>query len=240
MTRAPASPAVVLFTLVATPAAAAGLRWTFGWPLLPCLAMAAVCCTSLLWIESRRSDETSTLWLLVPGLLAAVLLFHPLFEGMPSVGGGDAGNHLSIHHHFLRDDVKTYFGFAAGYALMGLFEALHFDTFEAFRGVWYFVFFCVTATFGFFCASATRSKAVVLAALLAAGWFLFIGPEIHYQQADGFFAHGYSMALLLTFVVAAHGMQTRWVILASLAFFAALRFSYGLNLGALGWRWPLH
>ncbi len=167
----------------------------------------------------------------MPGLLAAALLFHPRFEGMPSVGGGDAGNHLSIHHHFLHDNVKTYFGFAAGYALMGLLEALHFDTFEAFRAVWYLVFFSVSGVFGFFCASLQKNKAAVLAIAFTASWFLFVGPEIHYQQADGFFAHAYSMALLLTFVVAAQFIETRWLIAVSMAFFAALRFSYGLNLG---------
>ncbi len=213
------------------PALAGGIRASTYMSLWPAMALSGASLVALLLLTRVDSKGTLVVPAVCFGLFSCGVLFDARFDGMPSVGGGDAGNHLSIHFQFLKDAPNIYHGFVAGYALVGAFERVGLDPFESFRAVYYLVFFGV-ATAPVLTLSTHSKKQTALALVSVASlWLFFLGPELHYLQSDGFFAHAFSLGVLLALVVFIRALSPNTVLPWCLLTLVAVRFSYGLNLG---------
>lgn len=142
-------------------------------------------------------------------------------------GCADAANHLSLYRNFINIDPKSYQGFNALYVSWYLFEKIFsFDTNFALYLSLLFPLFSICFIFArlinrsnFFFTLLTLCSAVIL-------FETVILPIIHYNQADGYLAHLFSVSVILPFIVWAGNFH----FLAAGFLLLCCRFSYGLQL----------
>ncbi len=173
------------------------------------------------------------------GVFSGALLWVGEFDGLPSVGGGDAGQHVGLRALFLSSQPDAYYGFAGFYVVTAALERLvGLTPFESFRAVFYAVPFllalccaAVAVAAGALGAGASRARAGFLAACLTAVFFYVALPLLSYAQADGFFPHLASLPLwTLAWAVVSSARHSAVRLGVAVLFPALLRASYGLNL----------
>ncbi|WP_224371177.1 hypothetical protein [Hyalangium versicolor] len=195
-------------------------------------------------VEDRFLLVQSVLVLAAAMVIVVWALYTPAFEGMVSVGGGDAGNHVSLKRHFIETEPDTYQKFVTFYALTHWLEVFFgLDAFESFRAGFYaiplLVTLCLLAALAAVSrAGADRGKAPArLAQWLFLAGFGVLGTNIlfrvlHYHQADGFYVHLFGLVPTVLCWVLFGLSRTRALRVAMLLFAIVLhRFTYGLNLG---------
>ncbi len=209
----------------------------------------AVFAVAALYFSIRRVNFSRTEFS-ISAVLAAVLcvvfyarMYHPLFYGLPSVGGGDAGNHVYWSRVFLTSDARIYHGLIYFYSMSYLVSFLGLDSsFADFRAAYYltsFLFFILLAVV-IVRALPKRTPARWLAyTALTAGLLLMpleriVFPIFHYLQADGFYPQVASLSLLML-IAACYAVlrERRWRVFAVLGGMLLYRYSYALNLGDL-------
>jgi len=234
---------VLVPLLLLTPAMVGGIiRTTTGLALGPALALGAVVAMLGAWAGARRFQGTPpTAWALAGAALTATVAVYALeiraFDGLPSVGGGDAGNHIGNAVWFDGHSSRPYLQFVVFYALVGLVRRLTgSNLIVAFRIGWDLLL--ATIAWVAFAAAwigaralrpAVRATVAMLTALVIA-WLTWL-PLLGYDQADGFYSHlagltVVSLALLCTSLPESRG----WRLAALAATPVILRFTYGLNL----------
>jgi len=204
-------------------------------------AIAAIALLGPLRSSRAASRFSSALPLtLLLGAFALFRLYDPKFQGMPSVGGGDAADHAFYTEQLLYT-ASPYNGLVGFHAVSLWLETLFgFDPFETFRFVTYlsgaalyFLTFIV-----FVAASDERQQERFPAQLYAAALFLAISelsflPLFHYLQADGFYPQLFG-ALVLFLAWCGYSTATVAWGRAVLVFCVLLsRFTYVLNTGEL-------
>lgn len=178
-----------------------------------------------------------TVVLLVMGaLLIWRCLYNQWFEGLVTVGGGDAGPHLLIRDLFLGSP-RVPKGAVTFYAVTHWAEhTFGLDAFGSFRLAFYLTIAVVLLVIA---AAAAQAGAKVGLRPWALFWLLFAAmsqivlfPLLHYLQADGFYSQLF--ALIPLFVSwAAYGLADHWVARAAVlvVWVVASRYTYGLNGG---------
>jgi hypothetical protein len=178
----------------------------------------------------------------IPVGLSIWSLDNGAFAGLPSTGGGDAGNHVMLQQRFLSDQPKEYVGFVAFYATTWIPEALfHSDVFEAFRAAFYVVPIVVVLA-GVLAVAVAHSDvpgaagngvalAVAVPVFLTALWGALL-PSIHRYQGDGFYPQVFALVTLclswLLWGLVDAPVVRAVVLVVNVGLY---RFSYGLNLG---------
>ncbi|MBP47493.1 MAG: hypothetical protein CMH53_06105 [Myxococcales bacterium] len=183
----------------------------------------------------------SFICLVSSALLVRAAMAAPGFEGLPTIGGGDAGNHLALAGAWATQMPQVYAGFSGLYALLfavdqgwrhDLLRSLH-DVHRA--GLTCAVFFALLciwrplrdATGGrkWFGACAALTSGVLI-------WPSSIGLVSHYLQIDGFLPQNFALAPLLATTAAVVWVSDRVSrTLAICVGLVLLRFTYGLQLG---------
>ncbi len=171
-------------------------------------------------------------------------LHAPAFDGMVSVGGGDAGNHVALRRHFLESDPDTYQKFVTFYSFTYWLEVLfRQDAFESFRAGFYSIPLLMTLCM--LAALLVVSRAweeggqapARLSLWLFLGGFAALGFTIlfrilHYHQSDGFYGHLFGLVPTVLCWVLFGILRARTLRVGALLFAVLLhRFTYGLNLG---------
>ena len=255
-----ALPGLVVFlslVIAATPligALAAGLRHSVGLSPGLALTLATISGVSGGWWASasaRRSCRWPDAAFMTGALVFSALLVRAAaaaegFEGTPTIGGGDAGNHLALAGAWATDLPRIYAGFGALYALLyavdhslrdDLLRSLH-DVHRL--GLLSAVFFAFTICWRTL-REMTRRQA--LWALVVAGvcgvyiWPNTSGLLAHYLQVDGFYPHSLALAPLMAICATVVWIPSGHTLgVALLLGLATLRFTYGLQLAdaALG------
>lgn len=176
-------------------------------------------------------------------ILSFFQLYNPVFNGLVTVGGGDAGNHIYLQREFELRDPRAYKGFISLYTFnIFIKNIFNLDDFRAFRVSFYTLVFalCMFPPFiwSYYLKNYTnRSIVLFLAIAIPLAWVLYtlvINPLLHYNQADGFYPHIFSILVLFMlwiFQILAPNMFLRFIF--SIIFLVLYRFSYGLNLADL-------
>lgn len=177
--------------------------------------------------------------------LTFATLYNRWFEGLPSVGGGDAGQHVALRRLFLTVQPDAYYKFITSYALTAWIErAFGVGPFESYRLTFYagavMLWACIAAAFALLAQEGPlprprlRAQLFVLCVAFAGVAVFVLLPLLHYHQADGFYPHLFGLIPLFGVWVLQAGARARAVRLASLGFLIVFqRFTYGLNLGDL-------
>ena len=180
---------------------------------------------------------------LLSAIFFSLRLYYPAFDGLVSVGGGDAGSHAYFQGQFLTTDPAAYHSFAAFSALTyWLQEIGKLSTFESFRAAYYDLVMLILLLIFFLAATVaddakfrrtgTTISFFSLFALLA--YFpaeRILMPILHYFQADGFYPQLAGLLPMLAVWIISTVVENLYARLVALA--AALtmtRFTYGLNL----------
>ena len=201
-------------------------RWLVNRPLSPRLllcAMLFVSCAFLTMLDK---------------------LYYRDFDGLVSVGGGDAGQHAYFARMFAAGEPGIYQGFTAFYALTYWLEQIcSLNAFESFRTAFYLSCFlllvCLAVLSGaLIIKQGWETKRVypylffISLALIAdspANSLLF--PIIHYLQADGFYPQFFGLVPLFfcwcLYSIAGQLRARALIIWGGLLLY---RYSYGLNL----------
>lgn len=235
--------------VVGVPALSGPFRAALGVPLGVGLAMSAVAVGAVgaLWARRapRRAAADGRTWLGLgmagAGAIATLaVLYNPRFDGLVTVGGGDAGAHAAWALHFARVNPGEYFGFVSTYALWHWLGALGFDAFERERGGFYLTAAAVMVAAGYGVRVALARGSPLRVAVgwgaigLAAACRFAFWPVLHYHQADGFYGHLFALVPLLAAWLAygqlADARARAAVLVAGVG---VMRFTYGLNLGDL-------
>ncbi len=153
-----------------------------------------------------------------------------------AIGSGDAAVHVTQRDRFVSSDPGAYSRFVTFYALTHWGEWLFgLDAFGSFRLGYYAtvagVLLCTAAAV----ALAWRRPRAIEGALFLALFVLaeeaVLLPLLHYHQADGFYSHLFgAVPLLASWVLYGSIERPGPRILSLLAWIAATRFTYGLNL----------
>jgi hypothetical protein len=237
---------VLVPLLVLTPAIVGGvIRMSTGLALGPALALGGLVAALGAWGGARRIRCTGrTGWALAGAAITATVAVYALevraFEGLPSVGGGDAGNHIGNARWFDGHSPRAYFQFVVFYGLVGLIRRMTgSNPLQAFRIGWdlllatiAWVAFAVAWIGGRARRPPVRATVAILTALAVAGttWLALLG----YDQADGFYSHLAGLTVVsLALVCAALPPSRGWRLAALAATPVVLRFTYGLNLADL-------
>ncbi|NVJ21710.1 MULTISPECIES: hypothetical protein [Myxococcus] len=190
-------------------------------------------------------------WHVLPALLvlgtlmvAALQALHAsAFDGLMSVGGGDAGNHVALRRAFVESAPDVYQQFVSFYAFTHWLDVfLGFDAFESFRAGFYAIPFLLTlCMLAALLAMTHRQEEAGVPGARVAPWLLFAGlmaatsilfPVLHYHQADGFYAHLFGLVPTLLGWVLFGFFTSRLLRIGALLFAVVLhRYTYGLNLG---------
>jgi hypothetical protein len=195
-------------------------------------------------VKIPKGDKFSLGCMLLVTLSASVFfictMYHPFFSGLPSVGGGDAGNHVEWGRQFLQNEPKQYHGFVSFYALTYWLELVGFDSsFEVYRAAFYLtgilsvVLMCLMTHV----ATTQDSKKELVfrtALVLCVGFFTaqrIVFPVLHYLQAEGFYPQLAATPMLLLLLLGYSIPSSAIVRVSSLLIAVVLyRYSYGLNL----------
>jgi hypothetical protein len=178
----------------------------------------------------------------LPTVLAFRGLDNAFFDGLPSTGGGDAGNHVMLQQRFLNDQPREYAGFVAFYAATWVPEALlHTDVFAAFRAAFYMVpivlilsgVLAVALAHSDVKGPSGNSIAIVLAGpFLSVALWVALLPLLHRYQGDGFYPQVFGIVTLCLAWLLWGLVDDPWLraifLVASVGLY---RWSYGLNLG---------
>ncbi|MCP3098683.1 hypothetical protein LZ198_07310 [Myxococcus sp. K15C18031901] len=250
--RVPGSGTATLLVLVLVPflapmlsgAVRAALRVDITWALALSVALVAGG-VALAWWQGALRAGTWTRVLPAVVVLGAVMaatfhgLYTPAFGGLVSVGGGDAGNHVSLRHAFVETTPLIYEQFVAFHAFTHWLEVFFgLDAFGSFRAAFYSLCFLVPLCMLVGLCAITEDRGVeghtapwlLLGGLLATSPLLL--PILHYNQADGFYAHLFGLAPLLAGWALFGFFSSRAVrIVVLLGSVGLLRYTYGLNLG---------
>ncbi len=202
------------------------------------------------WLRRRVRNFTTAepssvvlLYSLVFGGGACFLLYHGPFQGLVSVGGGDAGNHVYSFNEFLLSNPLQNSGFVTFFSLSYWFGRLfNLDIFSSFRLTYFleilFVAFAQIIFFLWMTDTSKRSSKRLLfsSAVLALVSFFpaerILLPLLHYLQGAGFFPQLFGLVPMLLCFLCLPIMPTIHHAAFCLAVFLGLqRFSYGLNLG---------
>ena len=239
----PAHAHLLVPVLLFLPAIVGGIvRASTGLSLGLSLGLGAVGAAVMAWFARPALGRSSgVLWALGGAALAATIAVCALevraFEGLPSVGGGDAGNHLGLARAFDTHAPKAYFQFVVFYAFLGLVRRLTGSGWlEALRLSWNVLLATLAwlaFTFAWIGARAARPPlraALALVITLAVAGTTWL-PLVGYEQADGFYSHlaGLTVVTLaLACVAIPASPAVRLLALAVTP--VVLRFTYGLNL----------
>ncbi len=174
--------------------------------------------------------------LLIGTVLVWRCLYNGLFDGLVSVGGGDAGSHLVNRLNFLASP-RAPKGSATFYAVTYWAErAFALDAFGSFRLGFYVIVAAVLVALAASVAVAGRDAGLRPWAFLLLLFGLvtqtILFPLLHYMQAEGFYNQLF--ALVPLFVCwATYGLgespSVRLLVLA--VWVVATRYTYGLNVG---------
>lgn len=161
-----------------------------------------------------------------------IRLYNSDLGALVSYGCADAANHLGIYRTFLNSDPKTYFGFNALYVTWWFFEAVvGLSITSALTISLTFPIFSLAYLIAYFSTTYSASKKEILKFLVFIIGFIVLSescllPLLHYNQADGYLGHLYSVSAFL-FVVFFGAKLSLSALLFSIA---ACRFSYSLQL----------
>lgn len=169
----------------------------------------------------------------------------PGFDDLPTIGGGDAGNHVAIAAAWATDLPRAYLGFTGQHALLwavdhGLRDDLIHSLSDVHRlGLWTGLTLSGWVAWALLrpALDAARPLTVGLALASAAGVATLAWPDIagllaHYLQVEGFFPHAFAIAPL-ALLAWALVLPLPWPrrLGALVVAVVALRFTYGLQLG---------
>jgi hypothetical protein len=242
---------LLLFSPVIALGASGAVRATLGVSLTVGLVVGAAGTVAVAFALLRRLPRPTGMEFValgLGGLAAAVmvaLLHNEALGALVTVGGGDAGNHVSLQHEFVEANARVYQGFVALYAVAHWLGAVFgLDDFGAFSAATYVAVLCVpfaaaagagallNGTKAVASRRATLAGTMLFAILLGACAVRLWGPWLHYQQADGFYAHLFGLVPTLLGWLAYAASERRWVRLGVVvAWVGFQRFTYGLNLG---------
>ncbi|HEY3587071.1 MAG TPA: hypothetical protein VGK85_07960, partial [Myxococcaceae bacterium] len=234
---------VLVPLLVLTPAIVGGIvRTNTGLALGPALVLGGLMAVLGAWRGARHLHCTARAgWALAGATLTATLAVYALevraFQGLPSVGGGDAGNHIGIARWFDGHAPRAYQQFVVFNSLVGLLRRLTgSNPLQAFRIGWdlllatvAWVAFTAAWVGGRARRPALRAAVAVLAAVAVAviSWL----PLLGYDQADGFYSHLAGLTVVcLALLCTALPRSRGWRLAALASTPVVLRFTYGLNL----------
>ncbi len=221
-----------------------------GWSPLPALLVTGALLAALLASFLRQGrlypwrlqdwGWTSLATIVVAGV-CSLLLWAEAFHGLPGLGGGDAGNHVTLGRAFLIHQAPEQEGMGAYYTLCHWLEQLTgASPFEMVRGVFYGT---LGTTIGLLSAFATHLAhrsggpsprrllglwvAIVLPACLPA-----VLPLLHYYQVDGYLPQTLSLVVLVGAAVGYASIERfAWRVLALVLALGLLRYTYVLNAG---------
>ena len=227
-----------LFILPAHFALAGGLRFFFG--ISPGLSILCIVPLSLVFLmkEGKKIFSTSVQQLILCFAIFSYFLIRLYsFElgALVSYGCADAANHLTLYHFFISDGPKAYNGFNALYQSWWFFEhALGFETIKALILSLCTALFCLAYIIADFSPRFGLKKSDLGNFILFLLAFIILSescilPLAHYNQADGYLAHFYSISSVLFVIYWAGNLG----LLSLAAGLLACRFSYGLQLPEL-------
>jgi hypothetical protein len=213
----------------------AGIRYTFHYPMHTAGYLGLALAGIGFWITHRLTQQgrlaapkrEATLQALIPTLFVCALVLFPAAYGCINTGNADGGNHIRQYLRFISTTPQEYNGFSGFYSLLYLLEHGVGITLEAaiITALIYAVFLSLYAAFAWGCEQ--RAPLVVLTLAIAG----VVAPIVHYLQSNGFYAHLFSIPVILGYLGLAPRCTTKPVAaLLFLSTVAAVRFSYGLNL----------
>lgn len=169
------------------------------------------------------------------------LMWVSAFNGFPTVGGGDSGNHVTILRTFALSDVRIYEGFIVFHTLAYWLQKVGAASFEfySFRALFYSMMFVLTVSVPAiaiaFLEKEHAQKFLLRLSFLLIVWITFVVVPVYgYQQADGFMAHVFGMVPLLG-IWMVYAFSSSFVVRTGLLFLGIViyRHTYGLNLSDL-------
>lgn len=236
---------------------AAVIRYATGVNPWLALALGSLCFGAGALVLLRSHLRFTLLDLIVIATITALTawvvraaMFLPGFDDLATIGGGDAGNHLTIASAWATTLPKIYLGFTGQHALLFAVDKLiRHDLVHALSdvhrmGLWSGLCGLGIAGWGVIRPPRDthqwRSIASSVVALLLSAWLLqhtLSGTSLllgHYLQVEGFFPHAFAIAPLawtLAIGVWVRPWPLRTLFLALGV--VLLRFTYGLQLGDL-------
>lgn len=149
-----------------------------------------------------------------------------------SFGCADAANHLALFHAFEGQDPRAYHGFSALYVAWWFVQKIfNLSSPQALGVALTLPLFAISYFLAFFSPPLTADRKGLLQSL----FYLFalvvlsetvILPLVHYNQADGYLAHLFSVSIFLFTLLLARNLTFTGL----LAVLVGCRFSYGLQL----------
>lgn len=230
---------VLLVALSGAIRAATGLPLTYALTASGCLVFAVYKLTT-----KRTSSSAISVYLLFATFAyAAFRFYHPLYRGLVSVGGGDAGLHAFFQHQFGADP-NVYHSFVTFFAGVRWLQTLStLDTFEAFRVLFYLIVFLVLYFIFLLASLHEHPESAAQRPKYYYPIFLFLGfypaerilfPILHYLQGEGFFPQLCGILPVLLCWYVAESVEARSnKVLFMLGSLGLLRFTYGLNFPEL-------
>lgn len=196
--------------------------------------------------EPKLSLRSILGYMICAALLVLVALYrlHGPFNGLVTVGGGDAGNHIFITHLWATSDPHTYYGMTSTQAF---FHFLSFVSAKTFNSIYILQSaVAILLVLSFFSYSSLLSKHLTdggptthieLLSCTTLGYLYvvyFITPIVGYLQADGFYSllWGVVPYLCAMFLFSTQSTLTRRLC-ALLLSVLIIRFTYVLNLADL-------
>ncbi|WP_338873166.1 hypothetical protein [Myxococcus stipitatus] len=251
-TRTPEPGAASLLVLALVPVLAlllsgairAALRLDITWALGLAAALLAGTVAFAGWngaLRVRSWPRVLPALLVLGAVMAAVFraLYTPAFDGLVSVGGGDAGNHVALRDSFIQATPHIYEQFISFHTFTYWLEAFFgLDAFESFRAAFYAIPLLLTLCMlvGVLTITEDQGPERHAAPWLLLGGILAMSPMLfailHYNQADGFYAHVFGLVPLLMGWACFGFFSSRLLRIAALLLAVGLlRYTYGLNLG---------
>lgn len=227
------------------------MRYLTAWELQKTL-LPSLCVTIpfLIWLMRNisRSFEfnlQNTLFLLVAWLpivtITFYVLYNPNYYGLIGIGG-DGGNHAFFQNSFLHINPKEYNGFIGLYAFNGWLETVFKrDSFFSFKTSFYIlvVFLSFIPPFYWSVGSEFLKQkkktfffVYIMGIPIAYMFFFYIlGSLLHDNQGEGFFAHIFSLIIIVFAWILYGFIQSPLVRMTGLvACIFLYRFTYDLNL----------
>ncbi len=169
-------------------------------------------------------------------------LYNPIFDGLVSVGGGDAGDHVYYTELYGNSEHDVYNGMVGFHAVaFWIMKASGWNAFEAFRFIFYLTAFLLLMLIGLIIPSVIEknSKYAALAPFIFFFFSLYpanklILPLFHYLQADGYYPQLFGLLPLFLcwylFTLTRNFIERGLLLAATIIVY---RYTYGLNLGDL-------
>ena len=222
-----------IFTVLIWPfvcSLAGGIRFHTGMDLKICILLGSI--ISLFpGIRLFRMFKLVRLSQIIICLLLFTLFQYRLYNQdlglLVNYGCADAANHLSFYRSFVSSDPQSYQGFNGLYVCVYIIEKiLSVQTPFAFYLSLLFPLLTIAYFLTYFIRIDKLTSALVAAVTSLIVSELIILPIIHYNQADGYLAHIFSVSTVLPAVIWGSSSPV-WILLVMLI---CCRFSYGLQL----------